>query len=614
MKPQIADLVFAITSLALLCPALRAQDGEVLYRTHCRICHEAAGESPAPDPSVLGQMSAEQIYTALERGVMQAQGSERSRAEKRALAVHLAGGEFTSDPENPIPASAYCDAPASSFTSSLDGPVWNGWSPTAENTRFQPAAAAGLAADEIPRLKLKWAFGFPGASSTGVQPVVAGGRVYVGSWEGDVYSLDAETGCVHWMLETESGISAAITLAETGEGPLTAYFGDLAANVYAVNAETGRVIWKVKVDDYPLARIRGAVARHDGKLYVPVSSREESQVRDPRYPCCRFRGSIVALNATTGSQVWKTYTISEPPRPTQKSRLGIQHYGPSGVAVWVAPTIDPQRNVLYVGSGNDYSSPTTPLSDSIIAFDLDNGKIVWSRQMTANDVWNLGCRSAERDPVTCPDGDAPDFDFVSSPILVNAPNGRPMLIAAQKSGIVYALDPDGKGEIIWEQRVGVGGTQGGIMFGPATDGEKLYVAVSDYTRFANMRPDPEAGGGINALDLNDGSILWNTPAPGCGSRYPCSPAQGAAVTAMPGVVFSGSVDGHLRAYRADDGKTLWDFDSVRDFDTANSVSARGGSFYSGGPAVAEGMVFVGSGYSHHGGVIPGNVLLVFSAE
>ena len=603
--------------LVAMSTPVAAQDGEALYNTHCAICHEATGESPAPGRDTLRQMSPEQILGALERGVMSAQGGERSRAERRVLAEHLSGKRFGREPVNPIPQSAFCpaspEAPGT-FESALAGPGWNGWGYTPTNTRFQPRNVARLALADVPRLQLKWAFGFPGASSSGLQPVIVGGRVYVGSWEGDVYSLDAKTGCIHWTLETESGVSGAITLGSAANGALTAYFGDLAANVYAVDAATGKVRWKVKVDEYPLARIRGAVALHNGRLLVPVSSREESQVGNPRYPCCRFRGSMVALDGASGRQLWKTYTIDQEPRPTQKNRAGTQLWGPSGIAIWVAPTIDAKRTVFYVGTGNNYSTPATSLSDAIVAYDLETGQVRWSRQMTENDIWSAGCRAKPLDPAICPDADAPDFDFVSSPILLESPGGQDFLIAAQKSGIVYALNPDKQGETIWQQRVGEGGTQGGIMFGPATDGRTLYVAVSDFTRTSTGEADPNSGGGIAALELRTGRILWRTPAPGCGDRRPCSPAQGAAVTAIPGVVFSGSVDGHLRAYSASDGKILWDFDAVREFTTVNGVMGKGGSFYSGGQAVVNGMVFATSGYSHHGGVIPGNVLLAFGVE
>ena len=591
---------------------LWAQDGAALYRNHCAICHEAVDEEArAPGREVLREMSAEQILTTLERGVMRSQGSERSRAERRALAEFLSAKPLTDESQILMPQSAFCnsgaDAPAE--------PTWNGWGVTITNTRFQPGAAAGISANDVPRLKLKWAFGFPGASSASAQPVVRGGRAYVGSWEGDVYSLDMKTGCIHWMIEVEAGVRSAISIGKASDDRLTAYFGDLAANMYAVDAANGKQLWKVKVDDYPWARITGSPKLYEGRLYVPVSSREESQVRDPRYPCCRFRGSVVALDAATGKQLWKTYLIPEVARPTQKNRSGTQIWGPAGAAVWVSPTIDLKRNTIYIGSGNNYSPPATSLSDALIALDMDSGKIRWARQWVENDIWNASCTTTNIEPSTCPDEDAPDFDMASSPMLVDLKDGRQALIAGLKSGVVYAIDPDTEGKVIWQQRVGKGGTAGGVMWGPASDGENVYVAISDARRVTGGREyDPDVGGGLVALNLRTGEKIWSAPHPPCGDRKPCAKIQAAAVTAIPGGVFSGSADGHFRAYSTRDGRILWEYDTVREYTTVNGVQAKGGSINNGGSAVAGGMVFTNSGYSHHTGIIPGNVLLAFSVE
>ena len=405
---------------------------------------------------------------------------------------------------------------------------------------------------------------------------------------------------------------SAVSIGKAKGGGLTVYFGDLAANVYAVDAATGKQLWKVKVDDYPLARITGSPTLYKERLYVPVSSREESQVANPRYQCCKFRGSMLALNAATGKRLWKTYVIAGEARPTQKNHSGAQISGPSGVAIWSAPTLDLKRNLLYAGTGNNYSSPPVETADSIIAFDMKSGKIRWVRQMTQNDIWNGSC-PLKSDPVTCPEADSPDFDFAASPILVDLKGGRRALLAGQKSGLVYSLDPDREGKTVWQQRVGKGGTSGGIMFGPASDADNLYVAVSDAKR-VNGKPDPNTRGGMHALDLASGRILWSTPHPPCGESGPCSPTQAAAVTAIPGVVFSGSNDGHLRAYSTHDGKIVWDYDTVREYTTVNGVKAKGGSINDAGPAVAGGMLFTNAGYSHHSGIIPGNVLLGFSVE
>ena len=601
--PAFASLVLA--------GSVSAQDTAAQFQTFCATCHESDGESRAPGRDVLRQMSPEQILSALEKGTMSKVGAERSRVERRALAEYLAGKKLGSSPLAAIPQSAYCGAAAKAFDAS--GPNWNGWGVTQANTRFQPANDAGISESEVPRLKLKWAFGFPGASSASAQPVVLGGRVYISSWEGDVFSLDARTGCIHWRLETEAGIRSAITLAPGAGKPWVAYFSDLAANAYAVDAASGKILWKSKLDSYPLARVSGSLKLHDGLLYIPVSSREESMAADPKYPCCRFRGSVVALDAASGKQVWKTYTIADQAQRTQVSRAGVQSWGPSGAAVWSSPTIDALRNSLYVATGNSYSAPVAPMSDAIVALDLKSGRILWSRQITPNDTWNGSCPETARDHANCADRAAPDYDFASPPILVEDRGGRAKLVIGQKSGVLFALDPDRKGATVWERRVGEGGTSGGIMWGSATDGERVYAALSDAKR-VGREIDPESGGGLVALELKTGKLLWNTPHPDCGSRKPCGKVQAAAVSAIPGAVFSGSVDGHLRAYSASDGRIIWQFDSAREFATVNGVPARGGSISDGGVAVVDGMLFANSGYSHHSGIIPGNVFLAFGVE
>jgi polyvinyl alcohol dehydrogenase (cytochrome) len=508
-----------------------------------------------------------------------------------------------------IPRSAFCSSTAGPFNNSLTGPAWNGWGATITNTRFQPGDAAGLNGNDIPRLKLKWAFGYPGASSGGTQPVVVAGRVYVATAEGDVYSLDAKSGCVHWSYQAEAGIRSAVNIGKNAEGKLTAYFGDQSANVYAIDAETGKLLWKTKVDEYWRAAITGAPALYSGRLYVPVSSREESQVGDPKYPCCKFRGSMVAVDAATGKIVWRTYTITEEAHALEKNSAGTQLWGPSGVPIWNSPTVDVRRNVVYSGTGNNYSVPATPMSDAIVAFDMSTGAIRWVSQVIENDIWNSSCARPDHAASTCPEADAPDADFSSSPILVNLKDGRQIIIAAAKSGVVYALDPDNKGKIIWQQRTGKATTSGGVMWGSAVDGEKLYAANNYFDAKA-----PGATGNVSSFDLNSGEKIWSAKPLSCEGRKACKPSHAAAVTAIPGVVFSGTMDGRLRAFSARDGSTIWEYDTARNFETVNGVKGNGGSMSNAGPTIVDHMLFVNSGYSHHGGIIPGNVLLAFSVD
>ena len=608
-----------IRAFLFLVPAAASaqpDDGATLYKRHCATCHDA-GVNRAPLLDALRAMPAARVLASIESGTMVTMANNRTAAERRLIAEFASGKSLDTPLVTAPPATAMCRSNATAFDPAA-GPRWDGWGRNTANTRFQDAGA-GLAAGDIPRLRLKWAFAFPGDLQSYAQASLAGGRLFVGSWGGKVYSLDAATGCVHWFFEAAQGVRSAVSIGPITAAGITrhaAFFGDGAANVYALDAADGRLIWRTRADDFPVARISGSPTLHNGRLYVPVASGEEGTGAVPTYECCKFRGSIVALDAATGKQVWKTYLIPEEPKPTRRNAVGTQLWGPSGAPVWSTPAIDVKQNALYVTTGNNYSDPTTTMSDSFVAMDLETGAIRWSRQMTAADAYTAACRLPDK--TNCAESNGPDLDFGASAILLTMPNGRRMLVAGQKSGVVHALDPDAGGEILWQTRIGKGGTMGGVQWGSATDGTNIYVALSDIGRvmltYSNSTDaDPKQGGGMFALRLTDGAQVWFTPPAGCGSRPRCSPAQSAAVSAIPGVAFSGSVDGHMRAYSTVDGRVLWDVDTIREYQTINGVPGRGGSLDGPGPVIGGGIVYVNSGYPTAGGT-PGNVLLAFSVD
>jgi len=596
--------------IALSIPVF-AQSGEALYNANCASCHEG-GLDRAPARAALREFSADRVLQALETGAMVSMASNRTAVERRSIAEFVTGKALTGGLVDVPSPEAMCKlGPAPDFSKVS----WNGWGQNSSNTRFQDAANAGLSAADVPKLKVKWAFGFPGEQSVMAHSTIAGGHLFIGSPAGKVYSLDTATGCVHWWFQAVGAVRNAIRI-ERVNNVATAFFGDQRGNVYALDAATGKQLWTVKADASPVARVTGSVAFNNGKLYVPVASGEEVASTKPDYECCKFRGSIVALEAATGKQLWKTYTIADAPKPTKKNKAGTQLYGPSGAPIWSSPTIDTRRNAIYATTGNNYSDPPSRMSNAFLAMDLDTGKLLWSRQMTEQDAYVSACRLPDK--TNCPDSNGPDFDFSSGPILVNLPNGRRALVAGQKSGMVHAINPDQQGEVLWQTRVGKGGTMGGVQWGSATDGTNVYVANSDVKRImltysTSTDADPLQGGGMFALRLSDGKQVWTTPPAACGTRPRCSPAQSAAVTAIPGVAFSGSVDGHMRGYATSDGKVIWDFDSEREYTTVNGVPGRGGSIDGPGPVISGGMLFMGSGYVGAGGA-PGNVLLGLSVD
>ena len=595
-------------------PSIAQPNGAALYSQYCSQCHDAA-DSRAPSRSMLQSMTFDAVLRTLSTGSMASIVQERTNAERSAIASFIAGKRSEATPAS-ADTSGMCAQNPVGFPQPLDGPRWNGWGVDLGNSRFQPAAMAGLTQDQVPLMRLKWAFGFPGSSAAIAQPTIVGGLVFVGGADRKVYALDAKSGCTRWAFATEAVVRTALSFAPiSGTDQFAVFFGDVRANAYAVNATTGALVWKTKVEDHPAARITGAPALYSGILYVPVSSIEEVTGSPATYQCCTFRGSVVALDIATGRQVWKSYTIPEGPRPTKTNAMGTQLHGPSGAAVWSAPTIDVQRQALYVTTGDNYSDPPSETSDAIVAFDLATGRMLWHWQATAKDSYVVSCFRPDRTNTNCPESNGPDHDFGQSPILVSLRNGKRVLVVGQKSGVVHALDPDQEGKILWQTRVGKGGALGGIMWGSAADQDHVYVANSD-VRFSpggDRLLDPDAGGGLFALDLADGKISMRVPPVSCGSRSRCSPALSAAVTAIPGVVFSGGVSGYLRAYATGDAKLLWEVDTARDYATVNGVSARGGAMDGPGPTIVDGMLYVNSGYAQWGG-LPGNVLLAFEVR
>ncbi len=586
------------TALFAACLAQAAvEDGAAIYKTHCASCHES-GASRTPTQAMLKKLPKESILTALQNGVMKAQGAGLSAAEKSAVAEYLGGA--------PKAAAAVSNTCASNPPlKNLDG--WNGWGGGLSNSRFQDAEKAGVTAAGVPKLKLKWAFGFPDAITVFGQPALAGGRLFFGSSNGTVYSLDAATGCAYWTFRAPTTVRTAISVGTLPDGRYTAYFGDTHAAVYAVDAHSGELIWKTQVEDHKFARVTGAPKLVDGRLYVPVASGvEEMAAASPSYPCCTFRGSLVSLDAQTGKQEWKTYTLPDPPAQTGVNAAGHKKFGPSGASIWSSPTVDLTRRLIYVGTGNNYSDPGTPYSDAVLAFDMDSGSLKWAKQLTPGDTWNGGCITPDKK--SCPEKPGEDTDIGASPILLKI-NGRDMLVVGQKSGVVYGIDPEKKGTIVWQQRIGKGGPLGGIMWGLAADNDQAYVPLSDFTG------KPDEGGGMFAVRLTDGKVAWQTPAakPACVGKAGCGPSQMAPATLIPGVVFSGSMDGHLRAYSTKDGSVVWDLDTLNNFETVNGVKAHGGSLNATGPVAGGGVVFFNSGYAQLGGM-PGNVLLAFSVD
>jgi polyvinyl alcohol dehydrogenase (cytochrome) len=615
MRLRIAAIMGVAAALAGFTGASVSQPapdaGALLFTGRCAGCHEPA-QGRAPSREALGQRTPESIVAALTTGAMRPFASGLTPDMIRGVAVYLAGKPLAAGgmasagaqpPDNKCAANPPIRAAATD---------WNGYGKTVGSTRFQQATS--LNAKNLDRLKVKWAFSVAGGRVG--QPAVIGDRLFLVTFAGDAFSLDAKTGCVYWRKAIGSPMRAApLVVRRPGDSPSgwVMYVGDFNRDFRALDAMTGVEIWRTNLDANPLAMLTGGPVIAGDRIYVPISSAEELTGDLRVYPCCTFAGKVAALDMKTGKVIWKTAVLD--PKPTRKNAAGTQLYGPAGAAIWSQPTVDLKRGQLYVTTGDSYTEVDAPTSDAVLAIGLADGKIRWITQTLKDDNFLIGC--APRRGVNCPLGAlGPDVDYGSSPILVTLPSGRQMVLAGQKSGLVSGIDPD-TGRQVWKTQVGYGSLFGGVEWGMAADNRALYVAISD-----GAAPRDKARAGLYALDPATGKLLWESLAPTvpCGwGTNPCRPAQSAPATAIPGVVFSGGQDGWLRAYAAETGRTLWMFDSAsRTYDTVNGVRGqKGGAFDHTGFVVSGPMMFAVSGYNGSTGAYAGNplnVLLAFSID
>jgi len=524
------------------------------------------------------------------------------------------------------PATTAATAPAGAGARDSDVPPdatagdWPGWQKDLRGTRYN-AAETAITPATVAGLKLKWSFVFPdvGNHAHGSQPAVVGHTLYVGWGDGRIYALDARTGETLWV--SEAAASADGTWgAAVYTGPAVAdgkvIFGDGRGSLYALDAGTGRTLWSVRVGEHETATISSSPLVFDGNVYVGVANGEEAAASNAAYPCCTARGQFVSVSLATGSVRWRRYTM--PPAERAGSwPNGAAKYAPAGAGVWSSPAIDPVSRTVFYGTANGFTGTNGPGedTDSVIALDADTGALRWKQQINHPDVWTVGCiKPIEHNlPVEhcagMDDGTNLDWDFGSSPNVFSA-SGRTLVGIGQKSGFYHAFDAT-TGQIVWQRQLSYArqnGGSAGILWGSASDGRRLYAAT--------WQGNPATLSGLNPAT---GEILWRTPNPvdGCTTGGAAAHADAchlehmSAVTATPGLVYEGSLDGKMRIYRAEDGEILWQYDTVREFTGVNHVTGPGGAIAGhGGAVVAHGMMYVQSGYYTWFGM-PGRVLLAF---
>ncbi len=555
----------------------------------------------APAPGLLGGMTPRSVLAALNQGKMKVQAEKLSEEQRKAVAQYITNKVLK---YNNIPKEVFTDfSIAGHYDTQFDQ---SGWGGNPAGTGFRNFNQAGINTSNIGSLKLKWAFAFPDATQVRSKAAVIGDWLIVGSEFGEIYAINTKSGRPTWNFTADAAIRGAITVTNR-DHKLTAYFADYSTNVYALDAKTGKLIWKTRSGFHPLSAVTGSVAVSGNRLFVPITSFEVISAKNPDYPCCTSTGGVVALDAKSGTILWTYRVIPERAKKVGKKKNGMDFYGPAGAPVWGSPTVDTKRGLLYIGTGENYTDPPTSSSDALQALDMNTGKLVWSFKGTKTDTWNLACPG---DP-NCPDKEGPDLDFGMAPLLVHLNDGSDIVVGGQKSGVVHALTPGGK--LIWQKRIGKGGSLGGVHWGMASDGKNVYAANSDNIygldrRDSTRKPSP----GIYALDAKTGNLVWAAPTPFCDTTVKgCLQSNSAAPTVIPGIVFAGALDGHIRAYSTVDGKIIWDYNTLKNFETVNKIKGKGGPLDGSGPVISNGMVFVNSGYGLFG-ELPGNVLLAFS--
>jgi polyvinyl alcohol dehydrogenase (cytochrome) len=467
---------------------------------------------------------------------------------------------------------------------------WSGWGNGYGNTRY---VQAGIAGSDLNAIKLRWAFGFAETGSVVGNPTIRGNTLFIGVDSGVVHALDVDTGCVHWTFKADTGVRTAPAFGMVNDAPRL-FFGDNGGQVYSVDAGTGRLDWKVEVDAHPAAKLTGSpqfvhleTENAPNRLMVPVSSGEEGLGAVPGYNCCTFRGSVVSLDARDGSILWQSFTITPDAEST-----GENTSGPSGGAIWSAPTLDPANGVMYVTTGDAYSAPADKGTDALIAMDILTGEHLWISQGTADDIWTVACMRPGAD-----DDCGPDQDYGSPAMLVPTGDGH-TLLAGQKSGIVRAFAAgDGRVEratALVENTTEFGGK---IIWGGASDGTRAYFGLGT--------------GGIAGVNVETGNIDWFTPIEPVAERSRNIGHDG-PLTVTGDLVLSGGWDGMFRILSSSTGELLWQFDTVRTFETVNGVEARGGSMGAAGPIVSGKRLFVPTGYVGVKNGMQGNALLMFS--
>jgi len=590
--------------------------GKAIYDRACAACHDNPEATRSPSLDTLKVMRYASIHFALTEGKMQVQGASLSIAERSQLIDFLIGRQVV---DNAWVDKMMC---ANRAVNLRAAPAVAGFGFDKHNHRHLSRAQAGLAKADFRNLELAWVLAFPGATTMRAQAAVVGSMVFLPVADAaQLFAIDVSgrEPCFKWVYNSDVPLRTGAAYGELpGSGRKVLAFSNVAGYVNLLDAVTGEQIWREPIRIWALSNATGTPVIHGDRVYVPLSASEINAGADEKHECCKTHGAVFALDLFTGRKIWTAHTMEEA-RPVRDRGDGRMMWGPSGAPIWNSPSIDEKRGVLYVGTGEATSAPAAKTTDAILAIDLKDGRIRWSFQATENDIFLTGCMN-RRDGLNCPkEGQFLDVDFGASTVIAKGAGGRDVILAGQKSGSLWALDPDDNGRVLWHREFGKGSPIGGIHWGIAYDGERVFAPIHHFP--GPDGKDPNQTPGMHAVNVATGEVLWSFEArPDCSGdrreRVRSCERVGlsGAPTIVDGAVLQGSVDGFLRVFDASTGEVLFQYDTARTFDTFNGVPGKGGAMDNASIVAANGYVFLNSGYGLMAGQAPGNVFLAFRAR
>ncbi|MDP3740242.1 MAG: PQQ-binding-like beta-propeller repeat protein [Hyphomonadaceae bacterium] len=595
--------------------------GEAVYKQYCASCHDIPEATKSPTRETLARMTSGQIINALITGKMIAQAGPLSSQQVSYVSDYLSDAAAVDDTW-----LAAMRCPANRRTPKLNAqPTVSTFGFDIRNRRNLSYAQAGLTAADFSNLEVAWVVGFPDAVTMRSQAAVVGNSIFlpVGESKNRVFAFDISDKakpCIQWVWEGERTIRTSAGYGVRKDGKKVVMVGDMGAYIHMIDATNGKELWASHMGLFPGSISTATPVLVGDKVIAPSSQYEIMMAAQPNYECCKTHGGVVALDAMTGKRVWEGHTM-ENAKPIRDRGDGKMLWGPAGAPVWNSPSIDLKRNRLYVGTGEANSETAHKNTDALMAFDLADGSIKWAHQATENDVFNVGCGPTGGGLNCSKNTVFRDVDFGASTILATQPNGNEIVVAGQKSGTVWAMNPD-TGAVVWKTHIGTGGPNGGIHWGIAVDDTHVYAPISYPGRsIPGQDVDPALKPGLYAVNLADGSIDWKfevkpdcTDArkkfvPRCNALFGLSGAP----TVVGDHIITGGLDGRLYVVERKTGKLVWQYDTAQDYTTVNGVTANGASIDNASIIAVNGLLIMNSGYGLFGQGA-GNVMIAFKPK